>query len=72
VLVVRQIYHPDKDLVRFGGRIDDPSGGVFDSAPDAAPRWLPSRLRPRAEAPRELVETADPSSERVVSVEHLT
>jgi uncharacterized membrane protein len=72
VLVVRQIYHPDKDLVRFGGRIDDPSGGVFDTAPDAAPGWLPSRLRPRTEAPRELVETADPSSERVVSVEHLT
>jgi uncharacterized membrane protein len=45
-LVVRQIYHPGQDLVRFSGRIDDPTGGVFDHAPDNAPSWLPVWLRP--------------------------
>ena len=67
-LVVRQIYRPDLDLVRFGGRIDDPSGGVFENTADAPPRWLPSWLRPRTEVPRETEETADPNSERAVSV----
>ncbi|GAB3009256.1 glycosyltransferase family 87 protein [Mycobacterium bourgelatii] len=46
-LVVRQIYRPSEDLVRWMGRIDDPSGGVFDRAPDAQPGWLPGWLRPR-------------------------
>ncbi len=46
VLVIRQIYRPADDLVRLGGRIDDPSGGVFDRAPDAFPTWWPQRLRP--------------------------
>lgn len=45
-LVIRQIYRPELDLVRHGGRVDDPSGGVFDHAPDAPPKWLPARLRP--------------------------
>lgn len=45
-LVIRQIYRPSLDLVRWGGRIDDPSGGVFDRAPDDPPRWLPDWLRP--------------------------
>jgi uncharacterized membrane protein len=45
-LVVRQIYRPDEDLVRWGGRIDDPSGGVFDRAGDAPPSWLGPWLRP--------------------------
>jgi uncharacterized membrane protein len=45
-LVVRQIYRPGEDLVRWGGRVDDPTGGVFDGAPDAPPAWLPARLRP--------------------------
>jgi uncharacterized membrane protein len=45
-LVVRQIYRPGDDLVRWGGRVDDPAGGVFDRAPDAPPTWLPSWLRP--------------------------
>lgn len=49
VLVVRQIYRPATDLVRWGGRLDDPAGGVFDRAPDAHPAWLPSWLKP---APR--------------------
>ena len=47
VLVVRQIYRPELDLVRAGGA-DDPAGGIFDGAPDAPPRWLPGRLRPKA------------------------
>jgi uncharacterized membrane protein len=46
-LVVWQIYRPAEDLVRWRGRIDDPSGGVFDRAPDAGPSWLPGWLRPR-------------------------
>ena len=46
-LVIRQIYRPAEDLVRRDGRIDDPSGGTFDRAPDAFPSWWPQRLRPR-------------------------
>ncbi len=46
-LVIRQIYRPELDLVRHHGTIDDPSGGVFDGAPDAFPKWLPERWRPR-------------------------
>jgi uncharacterized membrane protein len=45
-LVIRQIYRPGEDLVRWGGRLDDPSGGPFDRAPDAPPGWLPDWLRP--------------------------
>jgi uncharacterized membrane protein len=45
-LVVRQIYRPTEDLVRWGGRVDDPGGGVFDRAADAPPTWLPRWLRP--------------------------
>jgi uncharacterized membrane protein len=45
-LVVRQIYRPEEDLVRWGGRVDDPAGGVFDRAADAPPSWLPGWLRP--------------------------
>jgi hypothetical protein len=45
-LVIRQIYRPEEDLVRWRGRIDDPSGGVFDRAPDAFPSRWPDRLRP--------------------------
>jgi hypothetical protein len=44
--VIRQIYRPELDLVRNRGRIDDPSGGIFDGAPDRPPGWLPKRLRP--------------------------
>jgi uncharacterized membrane protein len=46
VLVVRQIYRPELDLVRNRGQVDDPSGGAFDGAPDRPPRWLPKWLRP--------------------------
>jgi len=45
-LVIRQIYRPEEDLVRWGGRVDDPAGGAFDRAPDAPPEWLPAGLRP--------------------------
>lgn len=46
VLVLRQIYRPSEDLVRWGGRVDDPAGGPFDRAADAPPGWLPDWLRP--------------------------
>ena len=45
-LVIRQIYRPEEDLVRWGGRVDDPAGGPFNRAPDAPPGWLPDWLRP--------------------------
>jgi uncharacterized membrane protein len=51
-LIIRQIYRPAEDLVRHGGRVDDPAGGIFDRAPDAfGARW-PRRLRPAADEPR--------------------
>ncbi len=58
-LVVWQIYHPERDLVRFGGHIDDPAGGIYENAPDAPPAWLPSWLRPRTAAPDEPEEISD-------------
>ncbi|WP_307829575.1 glycosyltransferase family 87 protein [Antrihabitans stalagmiti] len=45
-LIVRQIYKPDTDIVRYGF-VDDPSGGVLDQAADAPPSWLPRALRPK-------------------------
>jgi uncharacterized membrane protein len=63
VLVIRQIYRPAEDLVRMGGRVDDPSGGVFDGAPDAFPSWWPQRLRPV----RQHQEVWDASRDRTVS-----
>jgi uncharacterized membrane protein len=50
-LVVWQIYHPQGDLVRFAGAIDDPAGGVFENAADAPPAWLPEKLRPSQRTP---------------------
>jgi uncharacterized membrane protein len=47
-LVIRQMYRPELDLVRCRGQVDDPSGGVFERAPDAPPDWLPDWLRPQA------------------------
>lgn len=61
-LVIRQIYCPAEDLVRWDGRIDDPAGGVFDRAPDAFPPWWPGRLRPV----RERREVADARRDRTV------
>jgi uncharacterized membrane protein len=57
-LVVRQIYRPEEDLIRWGGRVDDPAGGVFDRAADAPPGWLPGWLRPRG-LPRPVAATPD-------------
>ncbi len=59
VLIIRQIYRPADDLVRSGGRLDDPAGGLFDRAPDAAPSWLPSWLRPRSVTVSTVGSTAD-------------
>jgi uncharacterized membrane protein len=59
-LVIRAIYRPQFDLVRDGGLVDDPSGGVFDGAADNPPRWLPARLRPR---PIPVAPEADPEPE---------
>jgi uncharacterized membrane protein len=53
-LVIWQVYHPERDLVRWNGRIDDPVGGTFDRVVDSAPRWLPPWLRPRVGAPPDL------------------
>ena len=73
-LVIRQLYRPELDLVRAAGawgRVDDPTGGEFDNAADDPPRWLPSRLRPRALAPpahddHEDAATSDPSRDSSV------
>jgi uncharacterized membrane protein len=51
-LVIRQIYRPELDLVRCRGQVDDPSGGVFERAPDAPPDWLPDWLHPQADRMR--------------------
>ncbi len=50
VLVVYEIYHPARDLVRRGGDIlvDDPGGGVLDGAPDRFTLTV-DRFRGRAE-----------------------
>ena len=63
VLVIRQIYRPELDLVRWQGRVDDPSGGVFDRAPDAFPSWWPRRLRP----PSEYKPVAAPEREAILT-----
>lgn len=64
ILVIRQIYRPAQDLVRLGGRIDDPSGGVFDRAADAFPPWWPRRLQPAVRSPAE--EVSDAGRDRAV------
>jgi len=64
ILVIRQIYRPAQDLVRLGGRIDDPSGGVFDRAADAFPPWWPRRLQPAVKSHAE--EVSDAGRDRAV------
>jgi uncharacterized membrane protein len=71
-LVVWQIYHPERDLVRFGGRIDDPSAGIFENAPDAPPGWLPSWLRPRTVGQLEPEEASDEGRDRTLPAEHVS
>ena len=64
ILVIRQIYRPAQDLVRLGGRIDDPSGGVFDRAVDAFPPWWPRLLQPTVKSHAE--EVSDAGRDRAV------
>ncbi|WP_025738213.1 glycosyltransferase family 87 protein [Mycobacterium genavense] len=68
-LVIRQIYRPDEDLVRWEGRVDDPSGGAFDRAPDAPPGWLPDWLRP-AHTRRTGPAVPSPDAEKVSAQGH--
>ena len=65
-MVIRQIYRPAEDLVRHHG-VDDPSGGVFDTAPDAFPAGWPSRLRP---GPTHSKEMPDAGSDRALPPHH--
>jgi uncharacterized membrane protein len=44
-LVVREMWRPDLDVVRFGG-VDDPVGGFFDGAPDRFVLRAPRLPRP--------------------------
>ena len=67
-LVVRQIYRPAEDLVRDRDSVDDPSGGVFDGAPDAFPSRWPQRLRPaQRHSPVHHEEVRDESRDHIVS-----
>ena len=67
-LVVRQIYRPAEDLVRNRGSVDDPSGGVFDGAPDAFPSRWPQRLQPaQRHPPVHHEEVRDESRDHIVS-----
>jgi uncharacterized membrane protein len=43
-LVVWDILHPERDVVRSAG-VDDPAGGVLDGAPDASYAWSGSAAR---------------------------
>jgi uncharacterized membrane protein len=66
-LVIRQVYRPEEDLVRWGSRVDDPAGGPFDRAPDAPARWLPAGLRPpglrrSAQRPAETQNEGEPAT----------
>ena len=46
-LVIREMWHPELDVVRSGG-LDDPGGGPYDGSPDGPVTWrcLRSRLPP--------------------------
>ena len=76
VVVIRQIYRPTEDLVRMSARIDDPSGGVFDGAPDSFPSWWPQRLRPGPSPglrpAQQHQEVFDARRDRAVSAHHRT
>jgi uncharacterized membrane protein len=61
-LVIRQIYRPAEDLVRMSSGVDDPSGGVFENAPDNFPSWWPQRLRPA----QQILEVPDASRDHTV------
>ena len=65
-MVIRQIYRPAEDLVRRHG-VDDPSGGVFDEAPDVFPARWPSWLKPGTAHPEEI---PDAGRDRALSPYH--
>ena len=65
-MVIRQIYRPAEDLVRQHG-FDDPSGGVFDAAPDLFPGRWPSWLKPGTTDPKEM---SDAGRDRALSPHH--
>ena len=46
-MVIRQIYRPEHDLVRFGGHVDDPSGGSVRARARRSARLAARWLRPR-------------------------
>jgi uncharacterized membrane protein len=71
-LVIRQIYRPAEDLVRMSPSTDDPSGGVFDGAPDAFPSWWPQRLRPGLRPAQQHREVCDASRDHAVSAHNGT
>ncbi|MEP7055173.1 MAG: glycosyltransferase 87 family protein [Actinomycetota bacterium] len=50
VLMVRDMYKPDQDVVRRDGT-DDPAGGVLDGAPENWPQWRRSRGKHAAGVP---------------------
>jgi uncharacterized membrane protein len=57
VLVVREMWRPELDIVRSGG-LDDPAGGIFEGAPDVPNRiWSLGRTEPAAD--NVLVEALD-------------
>jgi uncharacterized membrane protein len=58
-LVVREMWHPGLDVVRADG-VDDPSGGVFDGAPDYWSRVLPDEL---------LLDAGDPDPDAADQIE---
>ena len=64
-LVIRQIYRPTEDLVRRHG-VDDPSGGVFEDAPDNFPARWPAALRPRGAGTPLIEEISDASRDRAL------
>ncbi len=65
-IVIRQIYCPAEDLVRGHG-VDDPSGGLFNAAPDAFPARWPSRLQPRGAVTNPIKEMFDAGRDRALS-----
>ena len=72
VMVIRQIYRPAEDLVRRSAGTDDPSGGIFDGAPDAFPSWWPERLRPGLIPAQQHQEVFDARRDRAVSTHYGT
>ena len=64
--VVREILRPGTDIVRAGGLLDDPAGGVFDHAPDARPGWLRGGRPEPAGQPAAVGVLAQPAGDQLV------